>query len=179
MPDINLLPVSNTPNNSTTKVVSASKKIGVYASILLILALLTYVGIYGFFYINGTVTSSSIATLENQIKAQEQTEQKIILLRDRVSKAFTVLNTNTAKDEIMTFSDVTSHAPTGTRVIGSTILPSELTISLNAQESRQITEFVRSLTDSGKYAQIETVSMDFSPKDQYVAVFRLVLAQTQ
>jgi Tfp pilus assembly protein PilN len=179
MSDINLLPVTTKNQNGTTRIASAAKKIGIIASVVIFLIVLVVAGIYGFFYVNGTVTTSSITTVEDQIKAQEVTEQKIVLLRDRVAKASNIINNQTSDNNINAFNDILSHVPEGVSLQEVKVLPAEMTVIIEADQSRQITEFIRILTESGKYAQIETTSMDFSSKDRYHTSFRLVLGQVQ
>jgi hypothetical protein len=179
MAEINLLPVSVNSKNATTKVATISKKIGIGGSVVVLIAIVIYACVYGFFYIKGNVTTASIETVENQIKAQEQTEQKFVLLRDRATKASSILAKFTSLDEMVMLSDIVGHLPEGVTLRESKILPSELSLTIQADQSLKLTEFVRSLTESGKYAQIESVSMDFTAKDQYISVYRLVLAQAQ
>jgi hypothetical protein len=178
MADINLLPVASNDHGPTSKVAGIAKKIGVISSVILIAVLLVYAAIYGYFYVNGSVTTSSITTLENQIKAQEQTEQKIVLLRDRITKAAHILSQPSSDDEITALSDILTHLPEGVTIKESKIFPTEFTITVHAEESSKITEFVRSLTESGKYSQIESASMNFSTKEQYLSVYRLALSET-
>ena len=179
MAEINLLPVTEKNYNTNSKVTGAAKKIGIISSVVLLIILLGYVGVYGYFYLNGTITTTSIGSLENQIKAQESTEQKIVLVRDRSAKASKILNSSTSDDEIASLSDVLKSLPEGVSVTESKILPTELTITIHAAQSSQISEFIRTLTASAKYSQIESSTIDFNTKDQYIGTFRLVLAQVQ
>lgn len=169
MADINLLPQQQT----NTKVASRAKKYGTYASLFLITLSLIYGTIYGFFYLSGTISSSSTDKLENDIKALQSTEQKMVLIRDRLSKASSILATASANDESLSFTGINATLPEGIVIQNSKLSPSEFTLSVKADSSQQIGEFIRSLVNSKKYAQIDLISMTFNAKDRYFVEIKI------
>ena len=179
MAEINLLPTTDKAPSSVTKVSSLSKKIGTIVSIVLLVVLLVYASIYAFFYVNGSVTTSSITSLENQVKAQEATEQKIVLLRDRTSKVSKIINSSNSEQEMTSLSGLLGKLPEGVMIREAKVEPNEINVLVQADQSSQITEFIRTLTESGIYSQIESTSINFTGKERYLASFRLALGEIQ
>lgn len=178
MAEINLLPTSSQPVASS-KYAGLAKKIGTIGGVVLSLVIFGYAGVYGFYYFNQQFTVRSTEELETQIRSQETTEQKIILLRDRASKAAKIIAADSASSEANAFVTLNTKLPEGVVIKDTKLLPTEMRVSISAEESRQITEFIRAVKAEGKYSQIESLSLDFSPKDRYLGEFRFIVIPPQ
>lgn len=179
MAGINLLPQEPKENTYTTKVGSTAKKAATYFILLIILIGVGVGGFYGYYYVLDNLAVRSTVNLENQIQALQPVEQKIILLRDRLTKSSKILVAPTSLDESNSFNTIINALPEGVTVVGTSLKPDEFSIVLTVGESNQITEFIRSLSSSNKYQKIEVSSLAYNPKEGYQAEIRLVNRSTQ
>jgi Tfp pilus assembly protein PilN len=179
MPEINLLPQEKKDANSGLKLNATTKKIGRVGLIIFGIAISLYGGIYLYFLVRNQFVSSSKTELESQIQSLQPTEQKIVLLRDRISKTGKVFSSPSAATKSSLLASLSESLPDGVNITEVKILPEEFTITISASQSKQVSEFIRSMVSSGNYGRIELTSLAYSNKDRYVMEIKATSAQTQ
>jgi len=167
MSTINLLPKDLTPKQGVVKVTELVKKIDIIGFSVLIAALVILIGLY--FYINGKIDESKIRqeNLKVEISALEETEVRLVLVKDRLQKAESVLSQDTAKDEIINLNSVTKILPEGVEIIQSTITQNTTTLIFNADNSSSLSKLLALLASSGIYRGIKLTSLKYNQLTGY------------
>ncbi len=179
MAGINLLPQEQKDKGYTTKIGSTAKKAVTYFVVVVLILIVAVGGFYGYYYVLDNLAVRSTLNLESQIQALQPVEQKIVLLRDRLKKSSKILAAPTSLDESVSFTSVINSLPEGVTVVSTSLKPEEFSVVVTANESKQITDFIHSLTFANSYQKIEVSSLAFNPKEGYQAEIRFINASIQ
>jgi Tfp pilus assembly protein PilN len=179
MAEINLLPEQKKQDAYGIKIGNSGKKFIRIGVTLVGVVICIYAGIYLYFFVRDQFVAGSTSALESKIRALQSTEQKIILLRNRIEKTNAILSAPKTNDESLSFISLAESLPEGIILREIKMRPEELTFTINADQSHQITEFIKLLTASGRYKQIEVLSMAFSSKERYLVELKTVNLPTQ
>jgi hypothetical protein len=172
MATINLLPTDIAPKGPTLRIVNYLKQIIFVGFVIFLLVAL---GLAGFFLLTSFELNGSINRQENlktQIKSLEQTEQKIILLEDRIKKIKKVLALPDSQDNIATSQEVLGIA-TGLSIGELEISPDKTKLTITADSSSSMSQFLTTITESKLYQSIVLSSFSFNPSSGYTAAFEL------
>lgn len=168
MADINLLPKDIAPKGPVNKVANTLKKIAIYASVALVVFL---AGAGGYiFYIQSQIrnTLSSQERLEESIKSLEQTEQRVVLLKDRIKRANSVLAEDTATPALDSFEELSLVSPQSATLAEAEITTETTEVSYVVTTSSDLAQLMAALYSVEGYEKIELTSFGFSPSSGYL-----------
>lgn len=173
MPAINLLPKDLTPKEGVVKVSDLIKKIVTIGFTGLLISLLAFIGLY--YYINEKIKEAQVRqeAIMIEISALEQTEVRLVLVKDRIQKSESILSIDTAEDEAVSLSSLLEILPVGSE-IGSTVLSqSETTLVIDLPSSKTLSELLARLMSSGIYSTITITSLGYNQLTGYSVALRL------
>jgi len=166
MQDINLLPVELKPNSS---VVKAAKKIGKINLILgsfLILFILTLLGTL-FFYSEAIKGSrEEQKSLEEGILALSATEQRLVLIKDRISKISEVFSKGSTFEETKTVRAILGLLPENLTIDSITFDREVLKVDVAAENLTQAGEYIKRVVE-GDFGRVNLISFGFDPLSGY------------
>jgi Tfp pilus assembly protein PilN len=168
MPAINLLPTDLSPKSSIARVSKIIKNASIVG---LVLVIVSAVGIIAFL----TVTSFQIRNSNTQqdqlkagIKSLEQTEQRLVLTKDRLKYAEEVLGKETAVGAIEDLSLLFSSLPEEVNIREAQISATKTELSLVARNSSALTQVLASLVATNYYENIKLTSFAFNINSGYI-----------
>lgn len=168
MKDINLILQERKPSQTAQKF---SKTLYKFFTIFLTLFLVTSITSMAIivllsFKIKDLKTQKT--RLETQITSLQKTEQKLVLIKDRIEKINEIRSQDKIKDQIVIFKDNLSLIQNPSKITGIKFSQTLPIISVFTDSSPNMTKYLNTLTDTGKYSDIEIVSLSFNPLKGYV-----------
>ncbi|MFC1625455.1 hypothetical protein ACFL1Q_00230 [Patescibacteria group bacterium] len=128
------------------------------------------VGMIAFFVVSSyelRSLSTTVSKLKSEVRAQESTEQKIVLLKDRVGKIRSLSSYDSSDKDIVNVESVLSAVGTQTSVGQLGVEPKKIDLSLVFKDPSELSNFIRSVTDSKIYKNVIMPSLGFSPINGY------------
>jgi hypothetical protein len=132
------------------------------------------IGLFGVFSNQLKTSSLRKAELEQNIKALQATEQRLVLIKDRLSLIKEVMGRETAADELEAISTLISNLPEGVSMGEAQLEENETLVSMTAQDSLALTQMMSVLVSSDAYSQVDLRAIKFSPTSGFAADFELV-----
>lgn len=167
MPAINLLPTELSSKGSVVKVSSLLKRVTIVGSVLLVLSA---IGLIGFFvFVSFQVTSSTTRQeqFKTTIKSLQQTEQRLILTKDRLEKAKEVLGKETSIENVENLSELFLNVPEDVDLRDAEISATKIELSLVARSSSGLTRILATIL-AGDYKIVKLTSFAFNTDVGYV-----------
>ncbi len=168
MPVINLLPIELSSKSSIIKTSQVIKNVSIVG---LVLVIVSAIGITAFL----TITSFQIRNSKTQqdqlragIKILEQTEQRLVLTKDRLKYANEVLGKETATGAIEDLNTVFSILPEEVEIREAQITATKTEISIITRNSSGLTKTLASLLATDYYEHIRLTSFAFNISTGYV-----------
>ena len=173
MPVINLLPKDLVPREGVLKTASVLKKVLIIGFTGLIILIVSLIAV--FLVLSGRYDDSidRQKELKNQISALEQTEVRLVLVKDRLVKANQVLALDSAESEMTSLDSLIGILPDGIVVETADLRSAMSEMTLSAPNSSSLAEFLAKLISAGIYQRIELLSLDYSEAKGYEMVFIL------
>jgi len=168
MPAINLLPTDLSPKSSIAK---ASQIIKNASIVGLVLVIISAAGIIAFLIITSFQIRNSNThqdQLKAGIKSLEQTEQRLVLTKDRLKYAEEVLGKETAVGAIEDLSLLASGLPEEANIRETQISATKTELSLIVGNSSALTQILASLMATDYYEKIKLTSFAFNINTGYV-----------
>jgi len=175
MARINLLPIDLTPKKSILRLAGALTKLSYMGIAIFIISVLTISGLY---IINLTKINSikkEEEVLINSVREYEQTEQQVVLAKDRMGKIDQIWEKNTAQNHIDVFQKLLSSITGGVTLKSIEITGSKTTISIDTNSSSSVSSFLGTLVSSNLYKSIQLTNFSFNPNYGYRIVFEASL----
>jgi len=171
--NINLLPSELAPKTKTIKIASTVKKIaviGISVYIIFVGASTAAVFLLSKQFDELTVKENGF---KQSIRALEETEQRLILVQDRVAKAKLVLGEPSAKEEITMFEELVFFMPEEISVTNADFNRDFLKIETVTQNSQALVEFFSQVVSDDKYREVILLTFNYSEREGYKTSFRL------
>lgn len=168
MADINLLPTDIAPKSPVNKAANLLKKIAIYGAVALVLFLLAVGGYILFVQSQIRTSIANQNQLEDSIRSLEQTEQSVVLLKDRIKRANTVLSEETATPALDSFEELTFTIPQTARLTEVEINTESTEVSYIVASSGDLTQLMAGLFSVEGYETVELTSFGFSPSAGYL-----------
>jgi len=170
--DFNLLVKSKEPRKDT-KFAKTLKKAVISSFVILTISTGTVVGTM--FYLSNKINTSLAEQeeLKKEIVSLENTEQRLVLVKDRLDKIVKVFKQDTAADEVDILEYTVNNLPSGVAIQSIKLSGNHVTVSISAEKSSDITNFIRTHVDSKTYKQIKLISLNFDQERGYGINFRL------
>jgi hypothetical protein len=138
---------------------------------MVVLFLLFSAGLGGFFVINNISLNSlnqNVSQLENQISAQETSEQQIVVLKDRVTKIEQAKSSPSALKTITDVNSVLANLSAGTSVSQFNANPTKADLSMSFTTNADLESFIQSFSGSSlPFGSAVLTSFGYSPSSGY------------
>jgi len=168
MPAINLLPTDLSPKSSIAKASQIIKNVSIVG---LVLVIVSAVGVIAFLVITSFQIRNS-NTQQDQLKANikslEQTEQRLVITKDRLEYASEVLGKETAVGAIEDLSLLLSTLPEEVHIRDTQVTATKTELSLVAGNSSDLTKVLASLVATDYYEKVKLTSFAFNINLGYV-----------
>jgi hypothetical protein len=171
MANINLLPPDLVPKTSVIKISSLILNF-VYAGIALFLVLI--VGLAALFIFNSTKIKSLTTkktNLETSIKSFQDTEQQIVLAKDRIGKILNIWESPTAGKGLPFFSKLNDLFSQGVNIVDAKISSAAIEATMVTSNSQNVTKFLTMLISSDVFKSVLLKSFNYSPTIGYSVSF--------
>lgn len=168
MAAINLLPTDLSPKSSIAKISQAIKSISIAGLSAIVLGA---IGIIAFLIISSLQMRNSQSRqeqLKSNIQSLEQTEQRLVLTKDRLKYANSVLGKETATESIDEMALLFSTLPDDVEVRESQITSVKTEISIIAKSSSGLTKTLASLLATEYFENIKLTSFAFNINTGYI-----------
>ena len=168
MAAINLLPTELLPSAGFVRTAKLLKTVLTVGFGIFVVAVL---GLVGFFFVNSLALRSSNARqeeLKNSIKSFEQTEQGLVLVKDRLAKVKEVEGKENAEGEIDALSRIFSGVPAGVSLTEAVVSKDQLDATFVVANSSSLTQFMAGLIANQDFSRIELLSFSFNPNLGYL-----------
>ncbi|MEK7112245.1 MAG: hypothetical protein AAB875_02855 [Patescibacteria group bacterium] len=173
MAAVNLLPSDISPKGPVVKISNLIKSLAIISFVtFLVLAL----GMVVFFILNSAALKSvnlSSDQLKTSIKTLEETEQGLVLVRDRITKAKQVLDAESGLLETESLGKITASIPLDVSLSEAVISKDLLDVTFVATNSQGLAALMAQIISEESFAKIELVSFSFNPNAGYVPSFSL------
>ena len=164
---INLLPEEFKPKGY---ILDLSRTVRKFAMVVVVFFLVVGLLALGSYFLLSYRINASIANqegLKNQIKTLEQTEQKIVLVQDRLTKIKEIKSKSSIVEEIGTLESVLEKVGENVAVSQVELKPSVAKVVVSAGSSINLTRFLGDLNSSNMYSRVVMESLDYSATDGY------------
>lgn len=166
MSGINLLPQKTKPTGYAVNASKPLKKISKLLVIALLLVITVAVSVNLFLSLQQRLVISKEADYKKQIKALEETEQKLVLISDRLSGIQKLRTKESTVNQLNTFQRVIDKNPSEVTMKGAKLSPEKAVVRIGATESKQLTSFYL-LLQSMDFAQISLDGLSYDNVDGY------------
>jgi Tfp pilus assembly protein PilN len=174
MASINLLLEEIKPKGYVLKLYRALKRAAI-ASFAVFLILTIFV--LGTLITLSKRINTSIAEqerLKGEMRVLEQTEQRLFLVKERLGKIEEVLTTESASEEVEILEDVVNVFPEEVVFNKAKLEKSRADVNVTVNSSSEISRFLQTIVDSGKYKRIELSFLEFDPDTRYTLEVSLI-----
>lgn len=170
---INLLPTDIAPKSPINKTANVLKRVAIFGVVILIL-FLAGIGGYIFFLQRQIVASeNNQVQLEDSIKSLQQIEQSLVLLKDRIKRANTILADETVTPALDSFAELTVTIPPSVRLTEAEITTEGTELGFLAPSSSLLAQLMANLYSIDEYEKITLKSFGFSPTSGYLVSLEL------
>lgn len=171
---VNLLPKELRPKKYIVKISKVLTNVSLIALLVFIISAITVTSVY--FVISDRLNSSQEKheDLIIQIKALEETEQKIVLIKDRLEKVSEMRLIMSATERVDILEDILNISDGIATVDGSTLTDNKASVLVSVDGSLNLTKFLSGLLISGGFKKIEMISFSFNKKVGYAMEFDFV-----
>jgi len=174
MAGINLLPTDLAPRASVVKASGVIRKLTTLGVILLLLSLGVSIGLFLIFSNQLKEVTARKEQLEANIKALQATEQRLVLIKDRLALAQEVFARPSGSDEVAAVKSLISAFSEEVSVKQFEIKSEVTTVSFETQNSLALTQMMATVASSGNYKQVNLTSISFTPLLGFSTDFELI-----
>jgi len=167
MARINLLPTELAPKTTIIKLTSSLRSVVIFGFILVLFASVGIAIFIVYFLVEINITNSSNKTLETSVSNLNQTEQKFVLLRDRIKKADEIFSKDTTKTQIASIDSVMNNTPSEIVINEIDVTPGKWSLNFSTLSSSSLVTFMSSLVANSQSKKIQLTSFTFSGGSGY------------
>ncbi len=163
---INLLPTDFAPTGPVARFTNILRGSVILGFILFVILLLALIGIFIFNSINLSATVSRENQLKDSIKALSATEQKFVLVKDRVARAKEILDRENASEAAQKLEQLLAGLPE-VSLTQSEIVAGKSELNFLATTPAGLANLLTRLKTSGLFQAIVLSSLNFNPTTGY------------
>lgn len=160
--NLNLLPQNLQVSKGLSAALKTIKSLGVILTFMFVIFTLGLVGFFVYSKITLDGVNSNINMLTSQVKAQESSEQQLILLKDRLGKIGKARSNANALSKASGMNSLFENVSTNIKLTDVSITPVKMDISLNLYSNEDLTKFFQNLKNTTLFNQVELSSFNFS-----------------
>jgi len=162
MPDnLNLLPQNLQVSKGLSSTLKTAKSLGVIFIVAFIIFCLGMAGYFVYSKITLDSIQANVNKLTAQVKAQESSEQQLILLKDRLGKIALVKNEANASKNIAGMNTFLNNTSPSLKVSEVNITPIKMTMSLNIYSNDDLTKLLQNIKSTTLFNQAELSSFNY------------------
>ncbi|MGD8744344.1 MAG: hypothetical protein PVJ52_01995 [Candidatus Woesebacteria bacterium] len=175
MKDFNLLPSELAPKTSVVRFARGVKRIAVIGYSLLILGIVVSLSVYYLYNrkLNEQVTKNE--ELKTSIKALQETEQKLLLTQDRLSKADEIFSKEKMLKKVQVARLLLAELPDEVEVGDISISDGGITIEMGSDSSDDLSEIIDTILAEEEFKAVVLNSFNYAANGIYSATFKLNL----
>lgn len=159
--NLNLLPQDLQVSKGLSSLLKTARSLGV---ILIVTFIIFCLGM-GAYFIYSKITLDNIQTnvdqLKTQVKAQEGSEQQLVLLRDRLQKIASVKGIPSAGANISGINSLLANMSTNLKMSEANIDPLKMSLSLRLYSNEDLSTFLQNLKSTALFNQIELATFSY------------------
>ncbi len=145
MSGINLLPQESKPKGYAVNATKTLKKFSIFSIIFLLLTITVITTVNLFYGVQTRTLSSKEESLKKEIKALEDTEQKLVLIKNRLNGISSIMSESNSKKQIEMFQRIIEQNPADVSILGAKLENEKFVINVGTDDSKKITNFYRLL----------------------------------
>ncbi len=172
---LNLLP----PELAVSKSLGTSlKTIRMVGVILLAVFIIFVIGLTAVFIISSITLKNltgDVTTLKSQITAQQVSEQRLVLLKDRLRKISTARTAASALSNLTKIDPFLATLSSDTSVSELNVDPQKIDLTLNFRSNNDLTAFLNDVSDSGSFKNVVISSFGLNPVSGYLVGMSLTV----
>jgi len=168
MNDINLIPQTAKVSQEVTKKTNALGSVLKLFIALLFISLVTAASIWGIIYYRLGQVREEHGKLKAEVENLKRSEQRLILIRDRLGKISKVKSEHNTFEELETAKDLSLNIISPSKVNSLEIDPGKVVAEIETDSSLNITRIFSQLVGSGKYSRVSMLNFGYSPENGYV-----------
>ncbi len=168
MSEINLLPQEFKPGSTVIKLSTNIKKIALLGVVIFLISVISYFTSFLFLNQRISVSLSNQEKLKNQIKALEKTEQRLVLVKDRLDKISSINRNPRANDEVGRLNIVSALFPENTFVEEIELDEHNAAVAISSDNLDKVASYLASVISSGEYVKVNLDFLQFDPKNGYI-----------
>jgi hypothetical protein len=164
---LNLLPPELSVSKSLGNLLKTVRALGVIG----IAAFLVFAIGIGAYFIFSTYSlntdNANLTKLKSQVAAQQQSEQQIVLLKDRVDKIATILKPANSLSNLTAVEPVLSVLSDTASINQMAINSTLVDISVTLQTNSDLSSYLKAFESSDAFEKLNLTSFNLSPKNGY------------
>jgi Tfp pilus assembly protein PilN len=172
--NLNLLPQDLAVGSSLNRIIRIIRAINVISIVAFIIFA---VGVGAFYAVSSvrlnSLTSENKASI-SQIKERQTTEQRLILLKDRIAKIKLAYSSDSIAKSIDLVSPLLSQLPEDASVTEMNLDANKITISILFKSSSEISNFLEKIYSSKDLTGVTLTSFGFNPTTGYLVSMNLI-----
>jgi len=165
---INLLPKDLTPDPRIQKISRYLRSAATGLAMILVISLIGLVAYFSFNSIALKNSQKAQEILKGNIKALEQTEQSLILVKDRLAKIAEVEKKQNVEKEIASLYDITTIIPPDIVVTESILGKESIEMTYLANNSLSLVKLMSTVATITEYKRIDLLSFSFNSSVGYI-----------
>lgn len=179
MQKINLLPEGFGIKESSIKLSKNLKRIAVFLFIFLLAVFVASIGTFIFMRAQVNQSIEKKAELEIQIKALEETEKRLFLVKDRLRIVDDIYNSDNSFDEAEKLAALIERFDQDVVVDEVSIKEEVINLSIIAPNTLVFVDVIDYLKISGIYSAVTLVKTEFDNKDGFKAEYELEVNENE
>lgn len=165
---INLLPTEFAPSARFARLANLIRTLVFVGLSIFILSTAAMVVLFLFDSISVGQSRARQEATKGVIKSLETTEQRFVLIQDRLSKAKTIMSEAGVGDALSKLKDLLPIISGGASLSGAEITPDKTKFSVTAANSSDLANFLATLVSGNYYKKVDLTSFSFSPSGGYL-----------
>lgn len=172
--NLNLLPQNLHVSKGMESVLKTTKALGV---ILIVIFVIFTIGA-GAYFVYSKVTLGNLQTnvdqLKSQVKAQESSEQQLVLLKDRLSKISSLRSTPSAGKNVANLDTLFSNVSPASSANQIDISTQKIDITMIVRSNEDLTAFIQNLKNNKAFKSVNLASLGYTKNIGYSIIVSLV-----
>lgn len=167
MPAINLVPEELKPKRAILGLANYLKRVAIVGFVVFFVTVVVSVG--GFLIVRSQLQESIKRQdeLKVSIDALKETEQKLVLVKDRLEKVDKIFGLDFLDEEVSVLENVLLNIPQGVIFRKADLKSGVTDITLVADTSSSLAEFLASILATSAYRKIEMTGFSYTPETRY------------
>jgi len=164
---INLLPTDLSPKGPVIKLAKSLKNIAIAGFVVFIISLVSLIVFLLFISTNLSSSTARQEQLKTSIKSLEQTEQRLVMVKDRLKYTKQVLGKANAADDLEQLKALLLSLPESASVSQVDIAKDKVELTMLVTDSSGVSQSLATLMAAGLYEKIILLSFGFNPNTGY------------